>query len=224
LLALVLIAARDGVAGGGVKIEGVDTCCTDSEYGPKCPMEYFDDEKNVEDYVKMAQGYDGRELIDVLRNYLPEGSSVLELGMGPGTDLEILSEFYQVTGSDRSQTFLDRYQKRNEAADLLWLDAVEMKTERRFDAIYSNKVLHHLTKEEMQRSLQAQADVLNDQGIMLHSLWVGDMEEEQHGLRFVYYTEASFRALLGEMFTVLEVALYDEMEDKDSIYFVLQKR
>ena len=187
-------------------------------------MEYFDDVKNVEDYVKMAEGYDGRELIDVLRNYLPQGSSVLELGMGPGTDLEILSEFYQVTGSDRSQTFLDRYQQRNEAADLLWLDAVEMKTERRFDAIYSNKVLHHLTREEMHHSLQTQANVLNDQGIMLHSLWVGDIEEEQHGLRFVYYTEASFRALLGEIFTVLEVALYDEMEEKDSIYFVLQKR
>ena len=187
-------------------------------------MDYFDNEKNVEDYVKMAEGYDGRELIDVLRKYLPEGSSVLELGMGPGVDLDILSQYYQVTGSDRSQAFVDRYRKQHETADLLLLDAVEMNTDRHFDAIYSNKVLHHLTREELQRSLQVQAEILNDQGILLHSLWYGDKEESHQGLRFVYYTEASFQALLEDTFVVLKAERYTEMDDNDSIYFILQKQ
>lgn len=187
-------------------------------------MDYFDEEKNVEEYVKMAQGYDGRALIDVLRQYLPERSTVLELGMGPGVDFELLNEYYQATGSDRSQLFLDRYRRRDETADLLWIDAVQMITGRRFDAIYSNKVLHHLSRDQLQRSLKAQTNVLNDQGILLHSLWLGEGEEEHHGLRFTYYTEQSFGNLLDNNLKILEAKLYSEMDDHDSIYFVLRKQ
>ena len=66
-------------------------------------MGYYDDAENVKEYVEMAEGFDGRELIDVLREYLAEGASVLELGMGPGKDLEMLSEHYRATGSDSSR-------------------------------------------------------------------------------------------------------------------------
>ena len=30
-------------------------------------MSYYDDEKNVEQYIKMAEGYDGQLLINILR-------------------------------------------------------------------------------------------------------------------------------------------------------------
>ena len=43
-------------------------------------MGYFDKIENVWEYLKMAEGYDGRELIDVLKNYLKAGASVLEQG------------------------------------------------------------------------------------------------------------------------------------------------
>ena len=74
-------------------------------------MAYFDDEKNVQDYLKMAEGYDGADLIDVLREYLPKNATVLELGMGPGKDLNILSHRYEVTGSDNSQLLLTSSKK-----------------------------------------------------------------------------------------------------------------
>ena len=73
---------------------------------------YYDDEKNARDYIEMAEGYDGRELIEVLKGYLPDGASLLELGMGPGVDLELLSKSYQVTGSDNAQAFLDIYRQK----------------------------------------------------------------------------------------------------------------
>ncbi len=53
-------------------------------------MSYFDDEQNVEAYVKMAEGYNGRNLINILKKHLPPNATVLELGMGPGVDYEIL--------------------------------------------------------------------------------------------------------------------------------------
>lgn len=184
---------------------------------------YYDDPKNAESYIKMAEGYDGRELIDLLRLYLPRGASVLELGMGPGVDLEILSQYFQVTGSDRAKPFLERYRQNNPAADLLLLDAITMATERRFDGIYSNKVLHHLRKHELEASLRAQARVLNPNGILLHSFWYGDKEEQMHGMHFTYYTEASLQALVGEAFEVIDVGRYAEMGEGDSLYMILKK-
>lgn len=184
-------------------------------------MTFYDSNENVETYIAMAEGYDGRALIAVLQGYVAIGATVLELGMGPGKDLALLSEHYRVTGSDQSQLFLDRYRQAHPDADLLYLDAATLDTERRFDAIYSNKVLHHLTKPELQQSFLAQARVLNPQGIALHSFWYGDKVEDYEGLLFVYYTEAAIREAIGENFEILEIRRYAEMEPDDSLYVVL---
>ncbi len=99
-------------------------------------MDFYDEEKNVDTYVQMAEGYDGSELVDVLKKHLAPGSTVLELGMGPGKDVALLAEAFAATGSDRSEVFLRRYRRDHPDADVLLLDAVTMETERRFDAIY----------------------------------------------------------------------------------------
>ena len=132
-------------------------------------MGYFDNEANVDAYMAMADGYDGAELIALLARYLPEGSSVLELGMGPGKDLDLLRPSYRVTGSDTSRVFLDRYKMDHPDADLLLLDAIRMDTDRTFDCIYSNKVLHHLSRADLETSLHRQKTVLTDGGLLLHS-------------------------------------------------------
>ena len=187
-------------------------------------MNYYDDGKNVEDYIKMADGYDGRELIDLLREHLPAGSTVLELGMGPGTDLDLLAEHFQVTGSDRSAIFVERYRVKHPEADLLQLDAVTLETDRHFDCIYSNKVLHHLTRAEMVESFRRQAALLNGGGLLCHSFWTGDQEEEMHGMHFAYYTEETLAALLGDDLEWVEAVQYAEMEEGDSLCALLKKR
>jgi trans-aconitate methyltransferase len=186
-------------------------------------MGYFDDEKKVDEYIKLAEGYDGRELMPILTRHVREGASVLELGMGPGKDYEILSEHFQVTGSDSSLVFLDRYRRIDPSADLVLLDAVNMEIDRRFDCIYSNKVLHHLSRAELVDSLARQWHVLNDAGILFHTLWHGESEEMMDGLRFVYYTETSFARALGPGYEVVESGRYTEMEEDDSIYCVVKK-
>ena len=187
-------------------------------------MGYFDDERNVDEYISMAEGYDGREFIPVLKKYLEDGSTVLELGMGPGKDLDLLSEHFQVTGSDSSQVFIDRYRKDHPNADLVLLDAVTVEIDRKFDCIYSNKVLNHLTKEQLVDSLTNQAKVLNNRGILLHTFWYGDKVEDLSGLLFSYYTEETFSKLVGGEYDILESVKYAEMEAGDSIYIVLRKK
>jgi len=186
-------------------------------------MSYYNSEKNVNDYIEMAKGFDGAELIKVLQKHLSKGSIMLELGMGPGKDLALLGEWYEVTGSDFSSVFLDLYRQSYPESDLLLLDAATMETDRTFDGIYSNKVLQHITKEQLSTSLQKQRDVLNSHGVLMHSFWHGTGEEVHQGLRSVYYTESDLKDLVGKGYKVEELERYKEMEDDDSIYIVLRK-
>ena len=186
-------------------------------------MGFYDTDQGVQDYIKLAEGFDGAELIHWLGDYLPEQSSILELGMGPGKDLDILLKKYRATGSDYSQVFLDRYLKAHPGADIFQLDAVTMETTRRFDAIYSNKVLQHLSIDACRKSLAAQHKSLNNDGIVLHALWYGNEYEELEGMGFQQYTEASFSQLLVGRFEILEAKIFTEMEQDDSIAFFLKR-
>jgi trans-aconitate methyltransferase len=187
-------------------------------------MSYFDDKKNVQDYIKMAEGYDGAELITVLKEFLPPGSSVLELGMGPGVDLDILKQDFIVTGTDYSQVFVDLYKEKYPDADVLQLDALTIALDRSFDCIYSNKVLHHLQRNELEKSFARQKEILESGGFLFHSFWAGEGEEEMHGLLFTYYDEAELTTLLQNDFEILRMARYEEMEKNDSIYVLARKK
>jgi trans-aconitate methyltransferase len=173
--------------------------------------------------MRMADGYDGRELVEVLKNHLPADSTILELGMGPGKDLDMLSKDYKVTGSDNSNIFLDMYQKKNPNADILNLDAISLATNRKFDCIYSNKVLHHLKRSDLYLSFEQQYERLQEKGMLLHSFWLGTTEEEHHGLRFVYYMEDELIKMTEHRFTIIETKRYKEMEADDSFYILFQK-
>ena len=180
-------------------------------------MGFYDTEDGINTYLDLAEGYDGRSLIRALAEFLPKGATVLEIGMGPGVDLDILAHDYRATGSDLSQLFLDRYRAMHSDADLLRLDAITLNTERRFDAIYSNKVLHHLSSDQL-----PQARVLNPGGLVLHSLWWGDKDDEwMEGLRFTYYTESVLSDIFASAgFELLSVQRYEEMEPSDSVYVI----
>lgn len=59
-------------------------------------MCYYNKEENIKEYIEMAEGFDGRALIKILKTHLKKGSSVLKLGMGPGKDLDLLKKrFYR---------------------------------------------------------------------------------------------------------------------------------
>lgn len=186
-------------------------------------MGYFDEKKNVAEYIRMADGYDGRELIAILKEHLPAGSTVLELGIGPGKDLDLLARTYAVTGSDSSSVFLELYRDKHPDADLQQLDATIIETERLFDCIYSNKVLHHLSKADLRRSFIRQHELLNKDGFLMHSFWYGDKEEEFNGLRFVYYKEDELLNMIVHGCEVVEKGRYKEIEDGDSFYILLRK-
>lgn len=186
-------------------------------------MGYFDQPENVQDYIKMVDGYDGKDLVQKLTNYLEPGSTLLEIGMGPGKDLDLLHKNYKVTGSDSSDVFLNVYREKNPNADLINLDALSLEIDRKFDCIFSNKVLQHLTKIDMHKSLLRQLDLLENNGIAFHTLWAGTGEDNHHGLLFVYYSPEELNKMIPDKYQVLLIELYKEDERDDSILLVIQK-
>lgn len=185
---------------------------------------YYENEQNVANYIKFTPAHDSALLIDLLTAELPAGASVLELGMGPGKDFKRLSEHFKATGSDFSHTFLNRYRALDDTADLIHLDARSLETDRRFDAVYSNKALIHFSAAELQQSFDRQHAVLNDQGLILHSFWYGEGEAEFSGLTLVYHNERDLADMLGERFEILALERHAKMADGDSIYVLARKR
>jgi len=186
-------------------------------------MSFYQSKEGVAEYVEMAEGYDGRDLVTILSEYVDANARVLEIGMGPGVDLDLLSAYFEVTGSDYSQLFLDRYRATHPDADLIQLDAITIKIDRLFDAIYSNKVLHHLEDDELNKSIQRQHAVLNPHSIVMHSFWYGNQSEEHAGMKFHYRNEAFLSGVFSPRFDILQLKRYTEMEENDSIFLLARR-
>ena len=184
---------------------------------------YYKSKASVDEYIKMAEGHNGSELIDLLKKYLPLNATILEIGSGPGTDWEILNNLYNVTGSDNSPEFLKRLSTKYPNGHFIELDANSLSTDKKFDGIYSNKVLHHLNDDQITASMKNQHKILNPQGIICHSFWRGEDSEVFNGLFVNYLTEDNIKHLFGEYFTILLMKKYKEFEQNDSIVVVAKK-
>lgn len=186
-------------------------------------MDYFRKKKNAVEYILMTDGYDGREVVRILSDHLPHQSSILEIGMGPGRDIPILEEFYNVTGSDYSQVFIDMFLENNPDSDVLLLDAISLQTTRKFNALYSNKVLHQISGEDLIKSFDRQYELLTTDGIICHTFWYGDKEIEVKGMKFFYYNEETIQKYINDKFEVLVCSTYREMDLDDSMLLIAKK-
>ena len=183
---------------------------------------FYKDEKNARKYIESKDGMDGRFLIEILKKHLQTNSTVLELGMGSGKDLNILNEAFKATGSDYSQAFLDIYKQNNPNADLILLNATKLETKRKFDCIYSNKVLHHLSTQELKQSLKLQKQKLSSNGVLFHTFWYGFGRENFQGLHFIKYKLDEITELAKNEYDIIETKKYAEMNLNDSFYITLK--
>ena len=185
-------------------------------------MEFYNDSSKVDEYEKMCEDYNGSEIYRVLSNHLKEKSTLLELGCGPGNDISSLQKKYIVTGSDLSDEFLQRCEKRYKDVSFVKLDAVTLHTDKKFDCLFSNKVLHHLNLEELKKTFERQQNVIGQNGIFAHTFWIGDKEFTIEGMLFVFHDREKLLDLISQYFTLLEAYNYKEFEDGDSVFIIAQ--
>ncbi len=186
--------------------------------------DYYNSKETVQEYIRLSEGISGSELIDKLKQYLSPEAKVLEIGSGPGTDYMILKEMYKVTGSDNSKEFLDHLKNENPNGKFLNLDAVTLKTTQNFDGIYSNKVLHHLSDNELKDALHRQYEILNTDGIICHSFWKGEGSEVFKGLFVNYHSKETLRTYYENHFEMLLLEEYAEFEESDSLLLIARKK
>ena len=102
----------------------------------------------------------------------------------------------------------------------LELDARTLETDLTFDCIFSNKVLHHLSEEELAISLKRQWELLPRGGLVAHSFWKGDSTEFYAGMRVQQYNEQALLAIFRQNFWVTLLMDYPEFEEGDSLFIV----
>ncbi|NWL17414.1 class I SAM-dependent methyltransferase [Pseudoalteromonas sp. Scap03] len=130
-------------------------------------MKTYETKDGVEDYIRMCDGYDNSKFQNELLNHLKEGSSLLEVGMGPGNDFEWLSNTYRVTGSDYSKEFIEKAKARFSEGEFIILDAVSLKSDKKYDGIYSCKVYQHFELDLIEKSLKINLNCLMKMGLLL---------------------------------------------------------
>ena len=100
----------------------------------------------------------------------------------------------------------------------------DIAVEKKYICIYSNKVLHHLTEDELSLSLAQQANILTKDGIIAHSFWLGEESQQMHGLLFTYYREKRLLNIISEYYSIISTMSYQEIEKGDSLFLVAQKK
>ena len=186
--------------------------------------DYYKTKESVEEYIKLAKGVNGKQLIDKLKQILPTQSTVLEIGSGPGADWKILGKFYDVIGSDNSNEFLNHLVSKNPKGKFIELDATSLKTNMKFDGIYSNKVMHHLKDDELVDSVKRQNEILNANGIICHSFWKGEGSEIFKDLFVNYHSVLTLTQAFQESFEILSIENYKEFDDNDSLLLIARKK
>jgi len=185
-------------------------------------VEFYNDPVKIDEYESMCEEYDGSELYALLDKHLTDNSTLLELGSGPGNDINYLKKKYSVTGSDLSDEFLIRCKKKHADVPFIKLDAVSIKSDKLFDCVFSNKVLHHFTIEDLEKSLKRQQEVIVTNGLFAHSFWLGNKKFTMEGMLFTFYNREHLVKLVSKYFTIIELYEYKEFEEGDSI-FILAK-
>ncbi|MBW4042469.1 MAG: class I SAM-dependent methyltransferase [Acidobacteria bacterium] len=131
---------------------------------------------------------------------LGQGSTVLELGSGPGSDADRLeARGLQVLRSDATPAFAERLRGLGHA--VLDLDVRTDPIPSGLDGVFANAVLLHLTRDELQMALLRLHGAIRPGGVLACSFKEGDGEEwhdRKLGLprRFTYWREAPLRDAL----------------------------
>jgi hypothetical protein len=103
-------------------------------------------------------------------------------------------------------------------------DASTLEIEKKFGVIYSNKVLHHLTDEQLMNSSKRQFELLEKDGLICHSFWKGTGSEVFKGLFVNYHTKKELELVFQDDFEILVLESYEEFEENDSLLLIGKKK
>jgi cyclopropane fatty-acyl-phospholipid synthase-like methyltransferase len=163
--------------------------------------------------IKATSSNSAAGVEDALGRHLADGSSLLELGSGLGHDIAWISKHYRLTASDQCETSIAGLRMAFPSLPVLHLDATTIQCLKPFDAIFSNKLMQHLSADEFRSSLERQRQVVKPGGIVAHTFWfnrAGNLADE----------DACPARVITRHFEIIEVMYYDAFLEHDSLMII----
>ena len=187
--------------------------------------QFYHDTENAQAYAEMCEGYDASVQLKILDAVLEQGSSILELGSGPGNDFALLIRRYEATASDYSPAFLSMLADRFPHHPAKMIDVRTPEMDQTFDAVYSNKVLHHLTHVELAQSFAYQSRLLKPGGFAFHLIWQElEAPEDGFGMTWQARNAPDMEAAMEPHFETVKIVEFGEFKDGDSLAVLARKR
>lgn len=112
-------------------------------------------------------------LVNELLGMTPPGSSVLELGSGPGRDASAIEDAGLIVDrTDGAASFVERLREEGHAARVLNFYAADFGGP--YDAVYAHAVLLHVTRDRLPEVLRVALRAVRAGGILAASFKMGD--------------------------------------------------
>lgn len=125
--------------------------------------------------------------------YIPEDPTILDVGCGNGRLLRYFEgkDIDSYLGVDNSAKLLEKAKKQHKGKRISFrkMDALKLPSTKKYDAVFSMAVLHHIPSRELQRkALLELHKVLDEDGKLFLSVW------DLHRFRsFPYFVKAFFK-------------------------------
>ena len=180
---------------------------------PSCPSTtaYYD--AHADEYFKSSVKLDLHELYEPFLKELCPGAHILDAGCGSGRDTKaFLDRGYRVTAIDASPQLV-RLATAFTGYPCEVLSFQEMEFREEFDGIWACASLLHVAKGEVNDVLARFIRALKLGGTFYISLKEGEGEHvSEDGRFFCYYSEDSFRTLVGRFPALREQAFWKTKE------------
>jgi ubiquinone/menaquinone biosynthesis C-methylase UbiE len=147
---------------------------------------------------------------------LCRGKLVLDVGCGPGRDVEhLMINGYQVIGVDYSDGMIKEAKRRVPKGDFRKMDMRNLRFEKNtFDGIWACGSVIHIPKSEVKNVLKGFNRILKPHGILYIAVKKGTgekLEDRKDGDKkfFAYYSESEIKRILKENgFKILKVQFH----------------
>lgn len=182
-------------------------------YYNKKAKEFFEDTINVD----LTNIYN-----EFLKHIKPKGK-ILDLGCGSGRDLLYFkNKDYEAYGLDNSEELIKLAEEYTNEK-IIKCDFRNINLNIKFDAIWANASLLHLTINELKSTITKLINHLNKNGTIYMSFKYGTFEGIRNDRHFTYFTEKTITSFLNKFENIKTIKIWkttDQRKDRNNEFWL----
>ena len=185
--------------------------------------------KNANKYTAKFKDFPAykNKIISFQKEHIPKGANILDLGCGPGHNIETILErdnTCNITGIDLSAELINIAKKKHPYCNFLHHDIRLITSNTKYDVVIASFCIVHLSKTETAALISVISDILPKNGSLYLSFMEGDYSNfestsfTKNQIFFTYYPAADIIEILnGCGITLYQLEKEDYREQDGSI-------